>query len=127
MGGIMGRLFHEFAMTLTLAIVISAAVSLTLTPMMCAKFLKADRGVRHGRFHRASERAFNWLFSTYEASLSWVLPHARLTLSVAAITVCIDIYLFMVVPKGLPAASWAPSRRIRIRRFKRCSRSSPAS
>ena len=100
MGGIVGRLFREFAVVLSVAIVMSLVVSLTTTPMMCAKFLKAERGLRHGPFHRASERAFEWLLGRYEASLSWVLRHARLTLLVAVVTVCINIYLFVVVPKG---------------------------
>ncbi|MGD0949457.1 MAG: multidrug efflux RND transporter permease subunit [Candidatus Binatia bacterium] len=100
MGGIVGRLFREFAVVLSVAIVMSLVVSLTTTPMMCAKFLKADRGLRHGQLHRASQRAFEWLLGTYEVSLSWVLRHARLTLLVAVVTVCINIYLFVVVPKG---------------------------
>ena len=100
MGGIVGRLFREFAVVLSVAIVMSLVVSLTTTPMMCAKFLKAERGLRHGPLYRASERAFEWLLGKYEASLSWVLRHARLTLLVAVITICINIYLFVVVPKG---------------------------
>jgi multidrug efflux pump len=100
MGGIVGRLFREFAVALSIAIAISLVVSLTTTPMMCAKFLKSERGRMHGRLYRANERAFAWLLRSYDASLSWVLRHARLTLLAAAITVCINIYLYMIVPKG---------------------------
>jgi multidrug efflux pump len=100
MGGIVGRLFREFAVVLSVAIVVSLVVSLTTTPMMCAKFLKSEQGRAHGRFYRASQRAFDWLLHHYEMSLSWVLRHARLTLLVAAITVCVNVYLYMIVPKG---------------------------
>ncbi len=100
MGGIVGRLFREFAVTLSIAILVSLVVSLTATPMMCAKFLKSQRGRRHGRLYRASEYAFERLLHAYEASLSWVLRHTRLTLLVAVITVCINIYLYVIVPKG---------------------------
>jgi multidrug efflux pump len=100
MGGIVGRLFREFAMTLSAAIAVSLVVSLTTTPMMCAKFLRSERGRAHGPFYRASERVFNGLLGCYERSLSWVLRHAPLTLLVAAITVCINVYLYAIVPKG---------------------------
>jgi len=100
MGGIVGRLFREFAVTLSVAIAVSLLVSLTTTPMMCAKFLKSEKHRAHGRLYRASERAFDGLLRRYEASLSWVLRHPRLTLTVAAITVCVNIYLYVVVPKG---------------------------
>ena len=100
MGGIVGRLFREFAVTLSVAIIVSLVVSLTTTPMMCAKFLKAEPGRAHGPLYRANERAFEWLLHHYERSLSWVLRHARLTLLVAAITVCVNVYLYMIVPKG---------------------------
>ncbi|MFI5398401.1 MAG: multidrug efflux RND transporter permease subunit [Candidatus Binatia bacterium] len=100
MGGIVGRLFREFAVVLSVAIVVSLVVSLTTTPMMCAKFLKSGQGRTHGRLYRVSERAFERLLHGYDVSLSWVLQHARLTLLVAAITVCINIYLYAIVPKG---------------------------
>ncbi len=86
MGGIVGRLFREFAVTLSVAIAVSLIVSLTTTPMMCAKFLKSEKHRAHGRLYRASERAFEWLLHRYEAGLSWVLRHAQLTLLVAVIT-----------------------------------------
>jgi multidrug efflux pump len=100
MGGIVGRLFREFAVTLSIAITVSLVVSLTTTPMMCAKLLKSEPGLVHGRLYRANQRAFDWLLRQYEASLSWVLRHARLTLMVAVITVCINVYLYAIVPKG---------------------------
>ena len=100
MGGIVGRLFREFAVTLSVAIAVSLIVSLTTTPMMCAKFLKSEKHRAHGRLYRASERAFEWLLHRYEAGLSWVLRHAQLTLLVAVITVCVNVYLYLIVPKG---------------------------
>ena len=72
----------------------------TTTPMMCAQLLRSERGRTHGRLYQASERAFDWLLAQYERSLSWVLRHARLAMLVAAITVAINVYLFMIVPKG---------------------------
>jgi multidrug efflux pump len=100
MGGIVGRLFREFAVTLSVAIVVSLVVSLTTTPMMCAKFLKSEQGREHGRLYRIGERGFDWLLWRYDTSLSWVLRHPRLTMLVALITVCINVYLYVIVPKG---------------------------
>ncbi len=100
MRGIVGRLFREFAVTLSAAVLVSLVVSLTTTPMMCARFLRSEHGRAHGRLYRASERAFAALLHGYERSLAWVLRHARLTLAVAVATVCLNGYLFAVVPKG---------------------------
>jgi multidrug efflux pump len=100
MGGIVGRLFREFAVVLSIAVTISLVVSLSTTPMMCALFLKSQHERRHGRIYRANERAFDWLLHAYETSLSWVLRHPRLTLFVAVATVCLNIYLYTIVPKG---------------------------
>ena len=100
MGGIVGRLFREFAVVLSVAILVSLVVSLTTTPMMCAKLLKSGKGVAHNRIYRASERAFQWLLHSYDVSLSWALRHAGFTLLVAVITVCVNVYLYSVVPKG---------------------------
>src|SRR2546425_857804 len=100
MGGIIGRLFREFAVTLTVTIAISLVVSLTTTPMMCAKFLRSEKGRRHGRLYRGSERAFNWGLGAYRSGLKWVLRHQPLTLAITVATVCLNIYLFIVVPKG---------------------------
>ncbi len=101
MGGIVGRLFREFAVTLSAAVVVSMVVSLTTTPMMCSKILRARReGFRHHGFHRASERAFLWMHRRYDVTLAWVLKHSRLTLAIALATLALNIYLFMIIPKG---------------------------
>jgi multidrug efflux pump len=100
MGGIVGRLFREFAVTLSVAIAISLLVSLTVTPMMCAKFLKSDAEMNHGRMYRAGERVFNWIHRGYEHGLGWVLEHPPLMLGVTILTICVSIYLYTVVPKG---------------------------
>jgi multidrug efflux pump len=100
MGGIVGRLFREFAVTLSIAILVSLVVSLTTTPMMCARLLRPERGRRHGRLYRAFERAFDRVVERYAAGLRWVLRHPRLTLTVAVLTVCLNVYLYVVVPKG---------------------------
>src|SRR6202790_1052066 len=99
MGGIVGRLFREFAVVLSVAIGVSLFVSLTATPMMCARFLKHDEG-KHGRAYRFSENAFNRLLRSYDVSLKWVLRHQFLILLVTIGTVCLNVYLFWVTPKG---------------------------
>jgi multidrug efflux pump len=98
MGGIVGRLFREFAITLSAAIAVSMLVSLTATPMMCARLL--HRELEHGRLYRASERVFDWVLRSYGAALRVVLRHPAVTLLVLAITVSVNVYLFMAVPKG---------------------------
>ena len=100
MGGIVGRLFREFAVTLSVAIAVSLLVSLTTTPMMCAKFLRRQTAKRHGRLYNASENAFAWIHRRYESGLSWVLDHQFLILTLTALTVCFNIYLYTIVPKG---------------------------
>jgi multidrug efflux pump len=100
MGGVVGRLFREFAVTLSAAILISLVLSLTTTPMMCAVFFKPEKAQRHGFFYRASERGFNWMLSGYEASLSWALRHYRVMLTLTLATVALNVYLFVIVPKG---------------------------
>jgi multidrug efflux pump len=100
MGGIVGRLFREFAVTLSVAILVSLVISLTTTPMMCSRLLKHMRSEEHGKAFNVSERAFNALLRTYERSLGWVLEHSTLTLIVLAITIGVNIYLFRIVPKG---------------------------
>ena len=82
MGGIVGKLFREFAVTLSVAIAVSLLVSLTTTPMLCAQFLKSRDESRHGRIYRASERAFQWLHNEYAAGLRWVLAPSGLILCV---------------------------------------------
>ncbi|HTU36036.1 MAG TPA: multidrug efflux RND transporter permease subunit [Candidatus Acidoferrum sp.] len=100
MGGIVGRLFREFAVTLSVAIAVSLLVSLTTTPMMCSKFLKHDKPEGHGRLYRASEWFFNWMLSTYDHILRWCLDHAAITLTVLLFTVAVNIFLLIIVPKG---------------------------
>ena len=100
MGGLVGRLFREFAVTLTLAITVSLLVSLSTTPMMCAQFLKSGHAVRHGRLYRVSEAAFDGLHGFYRRTLGWVLRHQFLILLVTLGTIGLNVYLFVVVPKG---------------------------
>ena len=100
MGGIVGRLFREFAVTLSVAIGVSLLVSLTTTPMMCARLLRVEREVPRGRLYRASERAFQWILNEYEATLSWVLRHQPLMLLVTFGTVVLTVFLYVSVPKG---------------------------
>jgi hydrophobe/amphiphile efflux-1 (HAE1) family protein len=100
MGGIVGKLFREFAVTLSVAIAVSLLVSLTTTPMLCAKFLKSRDESRHGPIYRASEGAFNWLHNEYASGLRWVLRHQWLMLFVLIGTFALNIYLYIIVPKG---------------------------
>jgi len=100
MGGMVGRLFREFAVTLSAAIMVSLVVSLTLTPMMCATFLKPLDASKQGSFFRASERFFNIMRNAYERSLSRALRHRRLMLTVIVGTMILTVYLFIIIPKG---------------------------
>jgi multidrug efflux pump len=100
MGDITGRLFREFAVTLSVTILISAVVSLTLTPMLCAKLLKHRKPSEQGRFYRASERMFERTIAFYGRTLDWVLLHRTLTLVVAVATLAVTVLLYVVVPKG---------------------------
>lgn len=101
MGGVIGRLFSEFAITLAVTIVISAVVSLTLVPMMCARILRAQAERHPSRFERLSEGLFNKTLNAYERGLSWVLDHQKLTLVVFLITLVITGLLYAAIPKGL--------------------------
>ncbi len=98
MGGLVGRLFREFAITLSLTIAVSLAVSLTTTPTMCAHLLRDDHG--HGRIYQWTEGFFQFLIGTYERSLRWVLRHQFIVLLIAIGTLCFNVYLFIIVPKG---------------------------
>jgi multidrug efflux pump len=100
MGGIVGRLFREFAVTLSVAIMVSLAVSLTTTPMMCSRLLKRQRPEDLGRFYMAGERFFAWLIGLYGRSLTRVLRHPTITLGVLLLTVALNVFLFIKVPKG---------------------------
>jgi len=100
MGGIVGRLFREFAVTLSTSIVVSMAVSLTTTPMMCAYLLRDERGEKHGRMYMASEKFFDWVLSLYRSSLHWVLDNPIPTLIVLFITIALNVVLIVKIPKG---------------------------
>ncbi len=100
MGGIVGRLFREFAVVLTIAIVISLVVSLTTTPMMCAQFLRSQSERKHNFLYRWSENGFNLIHGAYAKSLRSVLKHPQLTLVITLFTIAISVYLYVIVPKG---------------------------
>ena len=101
MGGIVGRLFREFAVTLSIAIGVSLLVSLTTTPTMCAKFLQPpEKDERHNVFYRASEWVFENTLGTYRHGLKWVLRHQLFTFVVTILVACLSVYLYIIVPKG---------------------------
>src|SRR5579862_1955382 len=100
MAGIVGRLFREFAVTLSAAVLVSLVISLTTTPMMAGHLLKPHDQEQHGRFYVASERFFKWLLDHYESTLMWVLDHQPFTLMIFLVTLALSIFLFKVVPKG---------------------------
>jgi multidrug efflux pump len=100
MGGIVGRLFREFAVTLSTAILVSMVISLTTTPMMCAYLLRDERTVKHGSIFTASEKCFDWLLSLYRRSLRWVLDHPTPTLVVLFLTIALNGVLIVKIPKG---------------------------
>jgi multidrug efflux pump len=100
MGGIVGRLFREFAVTLSVAILVSLAISLTTTPMMCSRLLKNPEEEKHGRVFQASEKVFAGMLGFYERTLKWVLQHSALTLFVLLVTIALNVFLFYIVPKG---------------------------
>jgi multidrug efflux pump len=99
MGGIVGRLFREFAVTLSVTIAISLLVSLTLTPTMCAKFLRSDKD-GHGRIYRFSEKIFDAVLGWYTSALKLVLRHQPITLLITIATAALSVYLYVIVPKG---------------------------
>ncbi len=100
MGGIVGRLFREFAVTLAICIAVSLVVSLTTTPMMCAYLLKAEHRTDHNIFYRISERGFEFIHKAYAKTLRAVLHHPQLTMVINLITIAVTVYLYIVVPKG---------------------------
>jgi multidrug efflux pump len=100
MGGIVGRLFREFAITLSAAIAVSLVVSLTTTPMLAGKFLKPIASVHKGWFYRMGEKHLAWLTSEYERGLRWVIRHQGIILMVFLLTFALNIYLFIIIPKG---------------------------
>ena len=101
MTGIVGRLFREFAITLSIAVAVSAVVSLTLTPMMCARLLVEQSAEKRGRFFILTEKFFTGMLNTYDRALQWVLRHQKFTLAVAAVTLVATVLLYVLVPKGL--------------------------
>ena len=101
MGGIVGRLFREFAVTLSAAVALSALISLTLTPMMCARILRDESKITHGRAYLLAERAFDGLQRFYERGLRWALSHRKTMLAITIATVVVNVGLFMIVPPGL--------------------------
>ncbi len=100
MGGIVGRLFREFAVTLSVAIMVSLVVSLTTTPMLSAKFIQPHDTRKHGLFYRWGEKGLAWLTSEYEHGLRWVLRHQGLVLTITILTFALNVYLYILVPKG---------------------------
>ncbi|HSY26405.1 MAG TPA: efflux RND transporter permease subunit, partial [Burkholderiaceae bacterium] len=100
MGGIVGRLFHEFAVTLSVAVLVSLVVSISTTPMMCSRILKLPTEIKHGSMYMKSEQAFIWLQSKYEKGLDVALRHSRITLLSMLAVICLNVYLYTIVPKG---------------------------
>jgi multidrug efflux pump len=100
MGDVVGRLFREFAVTLAVTIILSAVVSLTLTPMMCSRILHQTPKEQQGRFFKASERVFENVIAFYGRTLKFVLGYQTITLLVAAATLVLTIVLYIVIPKG---------------------------
>ncbi|MCK9608462.1 MAG: multidrug efflux RND transporter permease subunit [Methylomonas sp.] len=100
MGGIVGRLFREFAVTLSAAVLVSLLVSLTVTPMLCARWLKPEHLCRPGRLSRYLERLFVYIQSGYRISLRWALRHAPLMLAILLVCIALNVYLYTIVPKG---------------------------
>jgi hydrophobic/amphiphilic exporter-1 (mainly G- bacteria), HAE1 family len=100
MGGIIGRLFREFAVTLAMTIFVSMVVSLTLTPMMASRFLRAHGETQHGRFYQWSERAFDAMLHGYERGLDRAIRWSKTTLLIFFVTLALSVYLFVIIPKG---------------------------
>jgi HAE1 family hydrophobic/amphiphilic exporter-1 len=101
MGGIIGKLFHEFAVTIGVSILVSGFVSLTLTPMLSSRFLRSDHGQKHGKVYEASERIYNRVLGGYERTLNWVMAHRPHTLVFSAVILVATVILFYYIPKGL--------------------------
>jgi multidrug efflux pump len=100
MGGIVGRLFREFAVTLSTAIVVSMAISLTTTPMMCAHLLKSEKEVQHGRMYKSFDRIFQWVLGLYRKSLRWVLENPGLILTTLVLIIALNVVIAIKIPKG---------------------------
>jgi multidrug efflux pump len=100
MGGVVGRLFREFAVTLSAAVIVSLFVSLTMTPMMCARLLRSKEELRSGWFYRKSERIFEAVLGFYRRSLGWALRHGRLMMAMLFVVICLNVFLYIKIPKG---------------------------
>ncbi len=115
MGGIVGRLFREFAVTLSTAILVSMCISLTTTPMMCAYLLKNEHGKKHGRAYIAADKFFDWILKVYRSSLHWVLDNPGLTLVVLFLTIALNIAIVIKIPRAFSPAGYGCARRRRTR------------
>jgi HAE1 family hydrophobic/amphiphilic exporter-1 len=100
MGGVLGRLFKEFAVTICVAILISGVVSVTLTPMLCSRFLRSIHEAKHGWFYRSTERFFQWMLRVYDVTLQWALRHRLATMGVSGLVLAATMYMFVTIPKG---------------------------
>jgi multidrug efflux pump len=100
MGGVVGRLFREFAVTLSAAVIVSLFVSLTMTPMMCARLLRSKEELGKGWFYRKSEQIFEAVLGFYRRSLSWALRHGRLMMAILFVVICLNVFLYIKIPKG---------------------------
>ena len=100
MGGVIGRLFREFAVTLSAAILVSLFVSLTMTPMMCARLLRSKEQLNTGWFYKKSERVFEAVLGFYKRSLGFALRHGRLTMATLLVVICLNVFLYIIIPKG---------------------------
>jgi hydrophobic/amphiphilic exporter-1 (mainly G- bacteria), HAE1 family len=100
MGGVLGRLFKEFAVTICVAILISGVVSVTLTPMLCSRFLRSIHDAKHGWFYRITERFFDWMLRVYDVTLQWALRHRVFTMGVSGLVLAATMYMFVTIPKG---------------------------
>jgi len=100
MGGIVGRLFREFAVVLSAAVIVSLFVSLTMTPMMCARLLRSKEELNKGWFYQKSEQIFEAVLNFYRRSLSWALRHGRLTMAILFVVICLNVFLYIIIPKG---------------------------
>lgn len=100
MGGIVGRLLHEFAVTITVAILVSGFVSLSLTPMLCSRFLRPPQLLKHGRLYAISEAFFDGLHNGYDHTLRWALRHRIVVLGISLLLLVATLWLFLIIPKG---------------------------
>src|SRR5262249_61837028 len=120
LGGIIGRLFREFAVTTTMCIAVSAFVALTLTPMMASRFLLSEREMSRGPLYAITERGFATMLLGYERALDVVLRHQFVTLCVFLATVALTVYLFVLIPTGSSPSRTRPSSPVSLKRARMC-------